>query len=508
MNFNTVMLPDNYQITLPENVANVIWATHERTRAPIEMILSSFLTNASLLTQGFAQVNRPIPNGLTDLMLYLITIADSGERKSTVDGILSKKIKQIEERESQNYPHQLIKYKLLMRHWRKALYVIEEEIHEETESLPYELVNEFVDVTALTDHYKVRPKKPMPFQMIYNNTTPEALVFNMYHSNLNAGLISSEGNSIISGYAMRDMAMLNDMWSGFPQTINRKSTDSFTLKNAHLTVSIMIQYAAFKKYLDKHGYQARGTGLFARFLINYPRSTQGSRYLSAKPLQFTLDDYEQRVEELMEKNVEIYNKPQPLIQLDFEPDAKQLWQETFNRIEYSINPNLPLNFFKDYASKMMENTSRVAGVMHYFVHGDSTRMISKQMLESAISIVNYYTDQFLILFYEKPQHEQDSVLLKNWLFEKINELRNGFNQHISYSANGHYIIKKNIIKQFGPNSLRSKGRMEAAINHLVMIGDLQLLQSQNPRDKTIYMQLNSYTFGTCLHLGNSLASPR
>ncbi|MBC7752518.1 MAG: DUF3987 domain-containing protein [Candidatus Saccharibacteria bacterium] len=64
-------------------------------QAPPALIASSILAAVSIVCQGLVDVRRP--NGLeSPCSLFLITIADSGERKTTCDNFFTKPIREFD----------------------------------------------------------------------------------------------------------------------------------------------------------------------------------------------------------------------------------------------------------------------------------------------------------------------------------------------------------------------------------------------------------------------------
>ena len=98
-----------------------------------------------------------------------------------------------------------------------------------------------------------------------------------------AGIVSSEAGSVLGSHGMgkdsimRNLALYNTLWDGGTHSIGRRTSESFAVKGARLTTALQIQEAALCEFIHKSGELARGTGYFARFLIAWPESTQGTR---------------------------------------------------------------------------------------------------------------------------------------------------------------------------------------------------------------------------------------
>ncbi|MBW9971973.1 DUF3987 domain-containing protein, partial [Escherichia coli] len=86
-----LLAPENpYPIyALPPLVRNAIIETQKNTQAPLAMVATSALTATSIACQNQVDVCRP-GNLRGPVNLYSLILADSGERKTTVDKVFMK----------------------------------------------------------------------------------------------------------------------------------------------------------------------------------------------------------------------------------------------------------------------------------------------------------------------------------------------------------------------------------------------------------------------------------
>jgi len=132
----------------------------------------------------------------------------------------------------------------------------------------------------------------------------------------------------------RNLALLNTLWDGGAHSVDRKTSPSFTVRNARLTMFLQIQEPALRDFLDKSGALARGTGFLARFLVAWPESTQGVRWYSeAQESWPNLSVFNRRL-------AEILNQPVPMndeggltpVMLELSPEAKAAWVDFSDEI--------------------------------------------------------------------------------------------------------------------------------------------------------------------------------
>ncbi|MFN2932445.1 DUF3987 domain-containing protein, partial [Escherichia coli] len=69
-------------------------------------------------------------------------------------------------------------------------------------------------------------------------------------------------------------------WDGSPFSVSRKSEEDQYIKDARMTLSLMVQPTIFKEFIQKKGDKAKDVGFFARCLISQPASTQGYRIIT------------------------------------------------------------------------------------------------------------------------------------------------------------------------------------------------------------------------------------
>lgn len=126
------------------------------------------------------------------------------------------------------------------------------------------------------------------------------------------------------------------MWSGDTIVVNRKTAGSYQLHGAQLTFSAMTQSATFKSYMKTRGDDARGSGLWARFLVCNPSSNLGKRLLDSATVSHEhILRYAERVEELLVCSLDILNNPcKKRPDVAFTPTASELWMEVYNEIGY------------------------------------------------------------------------------------------------------------------------------------------------------------------------------
>ena len=448
------------------------------TQAPTALVAGSALSAMSLAVQNTVNVRRL--DGLTSCCsLFLITVSDSGERKSTVDNLFTSPFVEHQAMHDAKYREDLEKYRIEKRIWSIKQRSISKAI--ERAFSAGEPTDQFEE--SLANHEQSVPNHPRKEKLIYNDVTPAAFAHGLYVNSKSAGIFDDEAGRIFSSSLVEDLGLLNKAWGSADIHVDRRSSECFTLKDARVTISWMVQEPVFTRYLERKGDQARGIGFLARCLVSRPESTQGSRFISALPATFeSLPKFYRRVTDLLSKGSALEDKDVPPkdTELHFSPEAQAEWVAVFNQIEQHINPGGVFCENRDYASKVAENIARVAAIFHCFEGYDGVS-ISLEMLRSATTVVLWYAHEFVRLFSPPdPLHEtiKDAFLLQDWLI-KLFRSRNW------------QLIPKNFILQRGPNSLRSKDRLDWALNCLCSGGRI----SGSMQGRKEFVHLNTAFFG-------------
>ena len=426
-------------------------------QAPRALVFFGALSAMAIALQGALDVRKP--NGqCVPTSLMLLSIANSGERKSTVEGVFLEKIREFQAEKSSKGKERIAEWEVLQDIWKEKYKSILKVVRKKAAAGKCSKLEE----EMLIKHQEAMPKAPGKIKILYEDATSEALFRGLFKDYPSAGLISSEGSGVINGRAFGDLSKQNAIWSGDTVTVDRVSAESYELADVRLTVSMMIQGKVFDDYIQRHGELSRGSGLWARFLICRPSSTQGSRFISNGVMSWEhRDKFWARLNELLEQNISLDHYPKREKKtIGFSAAASERWLWIFNYIESEIRLGGRFSGAGDHASKLAENIARVAALLHYFEFGDGA--ISLETLEVAISVCFWCSDEFLKVFIPPPQEETDAIELNAWLQLHRNSCQR--------------YIPKNQIRQFGPGKLRDKQRLERALEILAGRGGVSIFR--------------------------------
>jgi putative DNA primase/helicase len=280
--------PQPYPVdALPAVVRAAVEEVQGFTKAPMPLVASCALSALSLATQAHYDVTRA--NGLSGpVSLFLLTIADSGERKTTTDGFFTRALVDYERMATEKAASLLKEYAANNEAWEAKRAGIKEEIRRLAKEGKATEDRE----RAMRDLEDAKPFAPRVPKLLYGDVTPEELARSINRRWPSGGVISAEAGVVFGSHGMgkesatRNLALLNVLWDGGRLVVDRKTTESFTVEGARLTVGLQVREATLRAFLETTGVLARGTGFLTRFLVAWPESTMGARMFAAAPSPF------------------------------------------------------------------------------------------------------------------------------------------------------------------------------------------------------------------------------
>lgn len=135
--------------------------------------------------------------------------------------------------------------------------------------------------------------------------------------------------------------------------------------------------------------------------------------------------------------------------LSFEPQAQEAWVRIHNKIERRLGPEGDYENSKDFASKMSNNTARLAALLSYWTEGECA--IKKEYVENAWLLCEWYMQQAVTLFGNEGGYYE--ALLLSWLRRQ-------------YSRSWKDVVRYNDIRNGGPNVLRKGKLLDRVIDRL------------------------------------------
>ncbi|MDI1339357.1 YfjI family protein [Polaromonas sp.] len=369
---------------LPKAMRECAAVIQRCTQAPDAIIGSSLLAAASLAAQAHADVQ--LPHGqVSPISLFVVSVAESGERKSAVDNLVLR-------------PHALFEkakhdeHALLM-----AAYKALDKAEQEAEGPPREAV------------------------FISGDPTFEGMTKLLIKGLPSLGVFSAEGGRFMGGYGMSDDAALRTaaglsmVWDGSPIDRVRSGDGAIKLYGRRVAVHLMAQPRAAFNWLSNP--TLRDQGLFSRCLVGYPASTAGTRLFRDEQANNTPEyaAYCEAMNKLLqpEWSMNEMGELTPRI-LTLTRKARTRWIQLHDEVEVAI----PTDFagVRGFASKAAENATRIAGVLE-LVRNPAMGEISEEGLDSAAELLQWYVGEAVRLSGVQPLKDgvDKAVTLWSWL---------------------------------------------------------------------------------------------
>lgn len=443
----------------PPIMRNVISSLHEESQIPIELIGSTVLAAAALACQYAIEVIPPHSSEPEQCCLYLLSLADSGEGKSTINKKIMKPFRDFSVRMNDEYKSRMDEYEAEMEPWKMMRRTLASQL---TRAIK-EGGDGKKEQAAIKEHRKNGPRMPIRMKVIYEDATPKALLQGLRYNPI-AGIVSDEAITFFKGYLKNNLGLLNKAWDGEAYDYERPEGGEFCI-NACLTISLMSQPGVFISYYKKHGQLAKDSGLFSRFLFTNSKSTRGDRNPNIQ-----CNTSESSLKTLHDKITGILlslksDEALKLRQIKLSDEAKDAYSTKYKCREDMISSGNINSDVMDIFSKFGSNALRVAAIFH-FMSGESSGYISKDNYLLAEKLISWHFLQADEIFYPLSDDfafEKDVRELYYWLKNKFEQ--NSFSE-----------IPQNYVQKCGPNRLRSLGKLTPVLHQLASIGLIGILQ--------------------------------
>lgn len=400
-------------------------ALHETIKAPLTLCCQSVLASASLAAQAHFDVMLPWGEK-KPLSLFLLTVAESGERKSGVDDVVLSASKAQERQDMEVYN----------------------------------------DGQKIDEARPSRDKPDFPIMPLRFVTEPtvEGLYKLMAISQPSLGLFSDEAGLLIGGHALnsdnalKTMARWCKFWDGSAFDRVRAGDGSGVLYGRRLAMHQLAQPDVMALLLGDR--MANGQGFLARCLVAWPESTIGSRHIKLfeKPRERSeLKHLFAKLKTLTEAVPRTRKNEQELdpAELPLSKEAQQMALEAVNQFETMMQSGNDLSELRDRASKACENACRIAGILTVVEEGLAATSINDECFGRALLLIKWYLNEALRIKGAAvvPQSVADAESLSRWL-----------------DLFGYRVFRSVLVLNKGPNHLRIKKRLDAAIKELVTNG--------------------------------------
>jgi hypothetical protein len=325
-------------------------------QAPVAIPAASALAVASLAVQGFADVETL--GGPRPVSLYLLTVARSGERKTSCDAALLAALRDFEKEQARAHRDAFASWQNAHALWAGERNRI---LAEAKAGKGERRTAAQADLEALGPEPAM---PPLPDQTV-TEPTFEGLARLFALGQPSLGLFSDEGGQFLGGHAMnsdnrqKTLAALNSLWQGDAIRRTRAGDGHMSLYGRRLALHLMAQPAVAQGFMADP--LADGSGFLARCLISEPQSTIGTRrHANARHDPAALAAFGARLREILETPLpmdEDTREPHPRL-LPLSARARELLIRFADAVEAAQAPGGDLAHIT-----AAEQAARIAGVL-------------------------------------------------------------------------------------------------------------------------------------------------
>lgn len=381
---------------LGDELGQAAAAIADRVQAPLPIAGVSVLAAAAVATQALRDVE--LPTGETKpLSGFFVSVAASGERKSTVDRIALNAVARHEDELRREHAPQLKLHIRRKKSWEAACNRILKPTGKERQSVE--------EIDRMLATVGPEPEPPLEPMMLCPEPTFEGLIKLMQVGQPSMGLFADEGGQFVGGFGMspdhklKTGAALSSAWDGKAIKRVRAGDGAVTLHGRRLSVHLMMQHQVSTAFLSDE--QLTDQGLLSRVLVTAPDSIAGTRWW-----RDPTDEGQGAIARYEEKLLEILRHPLPLAKdtkneltppkLPFSADAKALYVTFVDEVEAQLGAEGSLRPICGFANKLPEHASRLAAVLAVF-EDPAVEQLPGQAMARGIRLANFFAGELMRL---------------------------------------------------------------------------------------------------------------
>ena len=410
---------------LPPVLLEAVLEYHPYGQQPLALVACAAIGNLALAAQARANVARDSTLS-GPISLNFMTIAESGERKTTVDRAFGKAVRAWEREQKDAAAPDITAFKAAQQIFEAKMDGLRRGLSGASSGngkfSPEALEQQIKDLQAR------EPRPPLVVHLLYEDVTIETLLRDMAAGWPSSAWWSDEGGIVVGGHSFSSekatyaFACVNRMWDGTDITSrSRVTTGSFEVRGRRLTVSFAFQWTVLTQLIGTGQGASRGTGFLARFLMALPESTMGTRFYKEPPAELPMmRAYESMIRAQLESGYAIKEGSEdseidpPTLLLS--RDAKIIWTRYYDDTERELQANGDFEDVKDFASKSADNAARLAALFHLARGRGTNESIADGDMKSGCVIAAWHLNEARRIMGMQPsQQEEEAQRLLTWL---------------------------------------------------------------------------------------------
>lgn len=386
---NSSELPKFPAQCLPECIRNYVNAVSRETQTAVDMAAVQSLAMLSICSQSKWRIMGKYGH-YEPLNIYTLILSDPATRKSQVQNLLAKPIREFEKQKNAELAPKVAEYNAMLAYKKAEL----SSLYRKTGSKSAE-GTEARAIQLSAEITELEQNAVTPIKLYSDDCTPEQLVTLTYENKERMSIISAEGSIFgnLSGRysnGISNIEFVLHAHAGEPVRVERRGR-SECMEAPALTMALMVQPCILEGlFSDKLLLEK---GFTARFLYSSPPSTLGKRSYKAETAEFQsymqncYNSYETLLHELLSYQPD---EDDNLIRLSQEAFTQV--QELFSRTEQELL-NGCFEAMRDWGGKYVGMVLRIAGLLHLATdknYNYSSRTVSSETMRNAVLIGEYF----------------------------------------------------------------------------------------------------------------------
>lgn len=426
--------PSHYPLQMfPPLLQAAILEVSHQTEAPLPLVSASALGALSLSLQARLDVRAP-HGQTTPCSLYLITLAESGERKTTCDHFFMQGLRAVHDRLHAQGCQDFDVYQKQLMAWKKR---------------PREEVN------------LPAPDKPWRINMISSDVTPAAIRHSLHEYSPFGSLMSNEAGTVLHGRGAADLYLLNTLWDGASIDEGRRTTGLIRVSAPRFTMSLMLQPQVFLSFRERRAGLAEPSGFLPRALVSWPISTQGSRFGLARTLSDrAITQLQAQLGHWLEQSWQSFLDGHPRHILECTQQATDHWHQFGHYVEQGLAPGQVFSDIRAFASKASQHALRLAALFSQFQPDPSC--INLDSMQGASSVINWYLHEYRRLLGPVPALSQ----------ARLDMMRMGDFLANTCQSCGTALLQQVFVTEYARPLFSSKAHVKAVLSMLQNTGQI------------------------------------
>ncbi len=384
----------------------------EEVQAPIELCAVTILGGMATSVQGKYQITSK-KSVTVPLNLYLLSVSGASNRKSSIMKQVSAPFEKFMEEKMEKRKKEIVERNALIRIYEQKKLKLEKECEGRYDSKFAELLQVITELDSLRNEEKNEVET-----LFISNSTVEALLYALEQNaeritimSADAGIIEIFAGKYSKGSA--DIELLLCAFDGAACVHHRVRNGETKLKNPLITMNLATQEIVLNKMINN--VEISEKGLLSRFLVTQPDSIIGTRKARSQHMS---DSTRKEYEDLITSFLKMSYTQKP-IKLHLDEEALSLAYENEMEIEERLIKDL--SSMDAWGGKLYGQQLRIAGLLHLAKHYKDVNntTVSRDTIESAICIGEYFTNQMKRILFEKNGQRDEMKIDSEYMMERL-----------------------------------------------------------------------------------------